>query len=125
MSNNIFSEDVYDSICQGLKIDHNSLSVAIKMDYKSWSSKIHDLLQEKREPYRTLAVELARQLPAEHSVDVKLYHCRWADYEFPSELKEHIEKNIDEKTVLSIGTWIIHMLGNNFGTIQPKRNYIR
>jgi HEAT repeat protein len=99
MHTNNYNEEVYDSIRQGLNIDHNSLSIAIKMEYKSWSSKIHDLLQEKCEPYRTLAVELARQLPVEHSVNVKLDHCRWADYEFPSELKEHIEKNIDEKTV--------------------------
>jgi hypothetical protein len=99
MSKNYISEEVYDSICQGLDIDHNSLSVALKMDYKSWPSIIHDLLQKKREPYLTLAVELARQLPAEHSVNVKLDHCRWADYEFPSELKEHIEENIDEETI--------------------------
>lgn len=101
MSKNYISEEVYDSICQTLEIDRNILSVALNMENKSLSSVIHDLLQEvRRGPYRTLAIELARQLPAEHSVDVKLEHGRWADYEFPSELKEHIEKNIDKKTIL-------------------------
>jgi hypothetical protein len=104
MPTKYFSEEIYDLISHCLIIDHDNISDARRIDEEQWEYPIviNELLKSDFKPYQTLAVELAKQLHIFHSVFAKIDHFRYYKFDYPSEIMDHIEKNIDEKTILSL-----------------------